>query len=187
MLYRRFPGCRKRRSAHTTFHDRCQGAQRVASHPPCLTTFGTSRLPSLPLSRRRVLFCGAKRPVELFEGYPNQSSGPGALSQEEESTGRPWMPRGRLFRTLPAHRPLSGALGRVRCHTVRRLCISTLHVSLKIRCCRALNPQRVAFFASPVPGWRHDISKAGISEAFARMRGNDGGGQRYGEKKRVSR
>lgn len=33
MLYRRFPGCRKRRSAHTTFHDRCQGAQRVAGHP----------------------------------------------------------------------------------------------------------------------------------------------------------
>ena len=33
MLYRRFPGCRKRRSAHTTSHGRCQGAQRVAGHP----------------------------------------------------------------------------------------------------------------------------------------------------------
>jgi len=33
MLYRRFPGCRKRRSAHTTYLGRCQGAQRVANHP----------------------------------------------------------------------------------------------------------------------------------------------------------
>lgn len=78
---------------------------------PCLATFGTSRLPSLPWSRRRVLFCGAKRPVELFECHPNQSNGPGALSQEEESTDRPWTPQGRLFRTLSVRRPITGAVG----------------------------------------------------------------------------
>lgn len=133
MLYRRFPGCRKRRSAHTTSHGRCQGAQRVAGPPPCRATFGTSRLPSLPLSRRRVLFCcGANKAPEASNCYPNQPSGPGALSQEEESTfsrGRPGASVQDLIRS-PA---VSGLVGRTRCYTVRGLCISTLHVSLIIR------------------------------------------------------
>jgi hypothetical protein len=130
--------------------------------PPCRATFGTSRLPSLPLSRRRVLFaavqtgtCGIR---SNRQAWCTQSGG--GINR------RPWMLVERLFRTLSACRPVVG--GWTPCHTFRGLCISTLHVSLKIRCCRALNPQRVAFFASSVTSWRHNISKAGISEAFAR-------------------
>ncbi len=137
MLYRRFPGCRKRRSAHTTSHGRCQGAQRVAGPPPCRATFGTSRLPSLPLSRRRVLFAAVPtRPLRFLQRYPNrypnQPSRPRALSQEEESTvsrGRPRASVQDLIRS-PA---IQWAGGRTRCYTVRGLCISTLHVSLIIR------------------------------------------------------
>ena len=33
MLYRRFPGCRKRRSAHTTSHGRCQVRQEWLATP----------------------------------------------------------------------------------------------------------------------------------------------------------
>ena len=33
MLYRRFPGCRKRRSAHTTSHGRCQVRQEQLATP----------------------------------------------------------------------------------------------------------------------------------------------------------
>jgi len=132
MLYRRFPGCRKRRSAHTTSHGRCQGAQRVAGPPPCRATFGTSRLPSLPLSRRRV----------LFAAVPTR---PRWLRMEIESTKRalctqsggginlqPWTPGGICSGPYPlASRQWAG--GRTRCYTVRGLCISTLHVSLIIR------------------------------------------------------
>ncbi|HCN46145.1 MAG TPA: hypothetical protein DIT18_11230 [Pseudomonas sp.] len=50
-------------------------------------------------------------------------------------------------------------------YTVRRLCISTLHVSLIIGCCRALNPQRVAFIAGSVREPAQFMAKAGISEA----------------------
>jgi len=132
MLYRRFPGCRKRRSAHTTSHGRCQGAQRVAGPPPCRATFGTSRLPSLPLSRRRVLFAAVPtRPRWLRIGIRINQAG---LVHSVRRRNQPSAvdARGHLFRTLSARQP-SVAGGRTRCYTVRGLCISTLHVSLIIR------------------------------------------------------
>ncbi len=133
MLYRRFPGCRKRRSAHTTSHGRCQGAQRVAGPPPCRATFGTSRLPSLPLSRRRVLFAAVPtRPRWLRIGIRINQAG---LVHSVRRRNQPSAvdARGHLFRTLSARQPFSGLVGRTRCYTVRGLCISTLHVSLIIR------------------------------------------------------
>ncbi len=133
MLYRRFPGCRKRRSAHTTSHGRCQGAQRVARPPPCRATFGTSRLPSLPLSRRRVLFAAVPtRPRWLRIGIRINQAG---LVHSVRRRNQPSAvdARGHLFRTLSARQPFSGLVGRTRCYTVRGLCISTLHVSLIIR------------------------------------------------------
>lgn len=133
MLYRRFPGCRKRRSAHTTSHGRCQGAQRVAGPTPCRATFGTSRLPSLPLSRRRVLFAAVPtRPRWLRIGIRINQAG---LVHSVRRRNQPSAvdARRHLFRTLSARQPLSGLVGRTRCYTVRGLCISTLHVSLIIR------------------------------------------------------
>jgi len=133
MLYRRFPGCRKRRSAHTTSHGRCQGAQRVAGPPPCRATFGTSRLPSLPLSRRRVLFAAVPtRPRWLRIGIRINQAG---LVHSVRRRNQPSAvdARGHLFRTLSARRQCLWAGGRTRCYTVRGLCISTLHVSLIIR------------------------------------------------------
>ena len=133
MLYRRFPGCRKRRSAHTTSHGRCQGAQRVAGPTPCRATFGTSRLPSLPLSRRRVLFAAVPtRPRWLRIGIRINQAG---LVHSVRRRNQPSAvdARGHLFRTLSARQPFSGLVGRTRCYTVRGLCISTLHVSLIIR------------------------------------------------------
>ena len=60
-----------------------------------------------------------------------------------------------------------GPMGGTRYYTVRRLCISTLHVSLIIGCCRALNPQRVAFIAGSIREPAQFMAKAGISEASA--------------------
>ena len=133
MLYRRFPGCRKRRSAHTTSHGRCQGAQRMAGPSPCRAAFGTSRLPSLPLSRRRVLFAAVPtRPRWLRIVIRINQAG---LMHSVRRRNQPSAvdARRRLFRTLSAHPPLIEARGRTRCYTVRGLCISTLHVSLIIR------------------------------------------------------
>lgn len=114
MLYRRFPGCRKRRAAHTTSHGRCQGAQRVAGPPPCRRTFGTSRLPSLPLSRRRVLFAAVPtRPRWFRMGIRINQAG--------------------LVHSVRRRNQPSAVDARGICYTVRGLCISTLHVSLIIR------------------------------------------------------
>ncbi|MGF6393986.1 hypothetical protein QFZ86_002906 [Pseudomonas plecoglossicida] len=168
MLYRRFPGCRKRRSAHTTSHGRCQGAQRVAGPPPCRATFGTSRLPSLPLSRRRVLFAAVPtRPRWLRMGIRINQAG---LVHSVRRRNQPSAvdARGHLFRTLSARRPCQWAGGRTRCYTVRGLCISTLHVSLIIRVLpRAESATGCIFRQLRTRSWRHYMSKAGISEAFA--------------------
>jgi len=80
----------------------------------------------------RPVCCGAYQAPVASNGYPNQPSGPRALSQEEESTvsrGRPEASVQDLIRS-PA---VQWAGGRTRCYTVRGLCISTLHVSLIIR------------------------------------------------------
>lgn len=137
MLYRRFPGCRKRRSAHTTSHGRCQGAQRVAGPPPCRATFGTSRLPSLPLSRRRVLFaavprgpCGICRDIRI-----DIRINPAGLVHSVRRRNQPSAvdARGASVQDLIRSPAIQWAGGRTRCYTVRGLCISTLHVSLIIR------------------------------------------------------
>ena len=133
MLYRRFPGCRKRRSAHTTSHGRCQGAQRVAGPPPCRATFGTSRLPSLPLSRRRVLFAAVPtRPRWLRIGIRINQAG---LVHSVRRRNQPSAVDARRasVQDLIRSPAVSGLVGRTRCYTVRGLCISTLHVSLIIR------------------------------------------------------
>lgn len=133
MLYRRFPGCRKRRSAHTTSHGRCQGAQRVAGPPPCRATFGTSRLSSLPLSRRRVLFAAVPTRPRWFRIVIRINQAGLVHSVRRRNQPSAVDARGHLFRTLSARQPFSGLVGRTRCYTVRGLCISTLHVSLIIR------------------------------------------------------
>ncbi len=133
MLYRRFPGCRKRRSAHTTSHGRCQGAQRVAGPPPCRATFGTSRLPSLPLSRRRVLFAAVPtRPRWLRIGIRINQAG---LVHSVRRRNQPSAvdTQGASVQDLIRSPAVQWAGGRTRCYTVRGLCISTLHVSLIIR------------------------------------------------------
>lgn len=133
MLYRRFPGCRKRRSAHTTSHGRCQGAQRVAGPPPCRATFGTSRLPSLPLSRRRVLFAAVPtRPRWLRIGIRiNQAGFVHSVRRRNQPSAVDT--QGASVQDLIRSPAVQWAGGRTRCYTVRGLCISTLHVSLIIR------------------------------------------------------
>ena len=71
MLYRRFPGYRKRRSAHTTSHGRCQVRQELLATPVYseVRPLGAKSRLTLPAC------CGAKAPLK-------QKSG-----QEEESTG----------------------------------------------------------------------------------------------------
>lgn len=167
MLYRRFPGCRKRRSAHTTSHGRCQGAQRVAGPPPCRATFGTSRLPSLPLSRRRVLFAAVPtRPRWLRIGIRINQAG---LVHSVRRRNQPSAvdARRHLFRTLSARQPFSGLVGRTRCYTVRGLCISTLHVSLIIRVLPRAESATGCIFRQRRFCAGAFMSKAGISEAFA--------------------
>ncbi|ORL65444.1 hypothetical protein CXB65_00775 [Pseudomonas monteilii] len=80
----------------------------------------------------RPVCCGANKAPVASNRYPNQPSGPCALSQEEEST----VSRGRPVGICSGPYPLTSrqwAGGRTRCYTVRGLCISTLHVSLIIR------------------------------------------------------
>ena len=80
----------------------------------------------------RPVCCGANKAPVASNRYPNQPSGPCALSQEEEST----VSRGRPEGICSGPYPLTSrqwAGGRTRCYTVRGLCISTLHVSLIIR------------------------------------------------------
>lgn len=185
MLYRRFPGCRKRRSAHTTSHGRCQGAQRVAGPPPCRATFGTSRLPSLPLSRRRVLFAAVPtRPRWLRMGIRINQAG---LVHSVRRRNQPSAvdARGHLFRTLSARRPLYWAGGRTRCYTVRGLCISTLHVSLIIRVLPRAESATGCIFrqlqkweADAITCPRQVFPKHSPCVAWKRR-----GGQRYSEKK----
>ena len=99
---------------------------------PVSATFGTSRLPSLPLSRRRVLFAAVPtRPrwlrmdIESTKRALCTQSGGGINLQ-------PWTPGGICSGPYPLT-SLQSAAGRTRCYTVRGLCISTLHVSLIIR------------------------------------------------------
>ena len=186
MLYRRFPGCRKRRSAHTTSHGRCQGAQRVAGPPPCRATFGTSRLPSLPLSRRRVLFAAVPTRPRWFR-MDIESTKRALCTQSGGGINRqPWTPGGICSGPYPLT-SLQSAAGRTRCYTVRGLCISTLHVSLIIRVLPRAESATGCIFRQRDSALAPFMSKAGISEAFAVRCVEATRGQRYCEKNRVSR
>lgn len=82
-----------------------------------------------------------------------------------------------------------GAGGRMPCYTVRGLCISTLHVSLIVRVLpRAESATGCIFRQFRFGNWRHlcprqVFPKHSPGDACKRQ----GGGQRYSEKKRVSR
>ena len=126
------------------------GAQGVAGHPRVQRRSSQTGNPVLPKSRRRVLLAVVSN----------------ALSQEEESAfgrGRPW---GILIKTGSgrlANRPVDWT----QCYTVRRLCISTLHVSLIIRVLPRAESATGCIFASSIREPAPFMSKAGISEAVA--------------------
>ena len=183
MLYRRFPGCRKRRSAHTTSHGRCQGAQRVACHPRVWRRSAPAGYPACRGRDDASCCCVARRPGVFEQPYR-----PRALSQEEESTvsrGRPGASVQDLIRS-PAS---NGAGGRTRCYTVRGLYVSTLHVSLIIRVLpRAESATGCIFRQLRIRKLAPFMSKAGISEGFAGCYAEATmARQRNGENSRVSR
>lgn len=163
MLYRRFPGCRKRRSAHTTVHGRCQGAQRVAGHPRVQRRSAPAGYPAC--RGRDDASCLLRCQKDLW--YPNQPYRPRALSQEEESTVGRGRPRG----ICPGPGPLIGQTrGRwpdavlhgpraVHLHPARILIIRVLP--------RAESATGCIFRQLPIRELAPFISKAGISEAFA--------------------
>jgi hypothetical protein len=121
MLYRRFPGCRKRRSAHTTSHGRCQVRQGWLA-TPVSSDVGTSRLGR----RCRDDACPACQRPRCGIG-PNQA---GLCTQSGGGINRQ---PGRCGICSDLIRSCRKWAGRTRCYTVRGLCISTLHVSLIIR------------------------------------------------------
>ena len=187
MLYRRFPGCRKRRSAHTTSHGRCQGAQRVVNHPrverrsapagcpACRCRDDASCFAAVPTRPRRLRIVIRINQAGLVHSVRRRNQ-PSAVDAQ-----------GHLFRTLSARQPYDGAGGRTRCYTVRGLCISTLHVSLIIRVLPRAESATGCIFRQRDSALAPFMSKAGISEAFAMGCVEATGGQRYCEKKRVSR
>lgn len=183
MLYRRFPGCRKRRSAHTTAHGRCQGAQRVAGHPRVQRRSAPAGYPAC--RGRDDASCLLRCQKDLW--YPNQPYRPRALSQEEESTVGRGRPRG----ICPGPGPLIGQTrGRwpdavlhgpraVHLHPARILIIRVLP--------RAESATGCIFRQLRFGSWRHSYPR----QVFPKHSPGDAckrrSGQRYGEKKRVSR
>lgn len=180
MLYRRFPGCRKRRSAHTTSHGRCQGAQRVANHP----RVGDVRhqpvaQPAVVATTRPVAAvlwaCGIGINLAGLVHSVRRRNQPSAVDAYVASV-----------RTLSARRPLQWGGGRTRCYTVRGLCISTLHVSLIIRVLpRAESATGCIFRHLHKGSWRHSCPRQVFPKHSPGAGGSDDGGAETRRKKPV--
>ena len=185
MLYRRFPGCRKRRSAHTTSHGRCQGAQRVANHPRVGDVRHQPVAQPAVVATTRPVCCGANKAPVASNGYRINQAG---LVHSVRRRNQPSAVDSYVasVRTLSARRPLQWGGGRTRCYTVRGLCISTLHVSLIIRVLpRAESATACIFRHLHKRSWRHSCPRQVFPKHSPGAGGSDDGGAETRRKKPV--